>query len=367
MRKIPALICFLLVCQFALFAADPTPLALGATAPEFSLPGTDGKTWSLKDFASSGILVIVFTCNHCPTAQAYEDRIKQMVVDYKGQGVAIVAISPNDPLAVTLGEMGYTDVGDSFEEMKIRAKHKGFNFPYLYDGETSKVSMQYGPQATPHVFIFDKARKLRYSGRIDDGEKPGTAQTHDTRNAIEAMLAGKPVPVEKTKTFGCSIKWPDKRGYAESEIAKYAKEKVAIEDMGLEQLETVMKNDGVNYRLINVWATWCGPCVLEFPSFVDMHRMYRNREFEMISISFDDQDRKQNSLNFLLKKQASMKNYIITGNRYKFIEAIDPRWEGVLPYTLFVAPGGKILYSKQGIIDPLEMKRIVADAIGRIY
>lgn len=367
MRKIPALIIFLLACQFRVFAADPTPLEIGARAPAFSLPGTDGKTWSLKDFASSRVLVIIFTCNHCPTAQAYEDRMKQLVIDYKGKGVAIVAISPNDPQAVTLGEMGYTDVGDTFEEMKIRAKHKGFNFPYLYDGETSKVSMQYGPQATPHVFIFDEARKLRYSGRIDDGEKPGTAQTHDTRNAIEALLAGKPVPVEKTKTFGCSIKWPDKRDYADSEIAKYAKEKVSIEDIDLEQLETVIKNDGVNYRLINVWATWCGPCVLEFPSFVDMHRMYRNREFEMISISFDDRERKQNALNFLVKKQASMKNYIITGNRYKFIEAIDPRWEGALPYTLFIAPGGKILYSKQGIIDALEMKRIVADAIGRIY
>lgn len=367
MRKIATLLCFLLISQFRVVAADPTPLEIGARAPDFSLPGTDDKTWSLKDFAYSKILVIIFTCNHCPTAQAYEDRMKQLVIDYKGKGVAVVAISPNDPLAVTLGEMGYTDVGDSFEDMKIRAKHKGFNFPYLYDGETSKVSMQYGPQATPHVFIFDEERKLRYSGRIDDGEKPGTAQTHDTRNAIEAMLATKPVPVEKTKTFGCSIKWPDKRDYADSEIARYAKEKVTIEDIALEQLETIIKNEGINYRLINVWATWCGPCVLEFPSFVDMHRMYRNREFEMISISFDDQERKQNALNFLIKIQASMKNYIISGNRYKFIEAIDPKWEGALPYTLFIAPGGKILYSKQGIIDALEMKRIVADAIGRIY
>lgn len=367
MRKISAFLIFSLICQFRVTAADPAPLEIGATAPDFSLPGTDDKTWALKDFASSRILVIIFTCNHCPTAQAYEDRIKQLVVDYKGKGVAIVAISPNDPKAVTLGEMGYTDVGDSFEEMKIRANHKEFNFPYLYDGETSKVSMQYGPQATPHVFIFDDARKLRYSGRIDDGEKPGTAKTHDTRNAIEALLAGRPVSVEKTKTFGCSIKWPDKRAYADSEIARYAKEKVAIEDIDLQQLETIVKNDGANYRLINVWATWCGPCILEFPSFVDMHRMYRNREFEMISISFDDLDRKQNALNFLVKKQASMKNYIIEGNRYKFIETIHPGWEGALPYTLFIAPGGKILYSKQGIIDPLEMKRMVAEAIGRIY
>src|SRR5687767_3217624 len=178
MKKNPVLLCFLMAICSKAFAADPAPLPIGSVAPDFSLPATDGKIYSLGDFASSKVLVIIFTCNHCPTAQAYEARIKQLVTDYQSKGVAIVAISPNDPLAVTLGEMGYTDVGDSFEEMKIRAKDKKFNFPYLYDGETSKISMEYGPQATPHVFIFDKDRRLRYSGRIDDGEKPGTARTH---------------------------------------------------------------------------------------------------------------------------------------------------------------------------------------------
>lgn len=369
MRKITFLFLFLGMASMRIstLAADPAPLPIGTKAPDFSLPATDGKTYTLRDFASSKVLVIIFTCNHCPTAQAYEQRMKDLVTDYKSKGVAVVAISPNDPLAVTLGEMGYTDLGDSFEEMKIRARDQQFNFPYLYDGETSEVSKKYGPQATPHVFIFDQERKLRYTGRIDDGEKPGTAKTHDTRNAIEALLEGKPVPVEKTKTFGCSIKWPDKRDYANSEVAKYANEKVTIEEMDLAQLKTLIQNESINYRLINVWATWCGPCVVEFPSFVDMHRMYRNREFEMITISLDDLERKQNALNFLVKKQASMKNYIFKGDRYAFIEAIDKKWEGALPYTLFIGPGGNIIYSKQGLIDALEMKRIIADSIGRIY
>ena len=347
--------------------ADPTPLAIGSRAIDFSLPATDGKTYSLKDFNSYKVLTIIFSCNHCPTAQAYEERMKQLVTDYKSKGVGVVVISPNDPLAVTLGEMGYTDVGDSFDEMKIRAKDKKFNFPYLYDGETSELSMKYGPQATPHVFIFDSERKLRYSGRIDDGEKPGTAKTFDTINAIEALLAGKPVPVEKTKTFGCSIKWPDKRDYAKSAVEKYAKEKVSIEEIDAEQLKSLLKNDGINFKLINVWATWCGPCVTEFPSFVDMHRMYRNREFEMISISLDEMARKPNALNFLTKKQASMKNYIFNGDKYAFIELIDKKWEGSLPYTIFIAPGGKIVYSKPGLIEPLELKRTIAESIGRIY
>jgi peroxiredoxin len=340
-------------------AADPAPLAIGAKAPDFSLKGVDGKTYSLNDFASNKILVIVFTCNHCPTAQAYEDRIKQLVTDYSSKGVKLIAISPNDPLSVRLDEMGYTDVGDSFEDMKIRAKDKQFNFPYLYDGETSSVAMKYGPQATPHVFIFDENRSLKYTGRIDDGEKPGSAKTHDTKNALDAMIAGKPVPVEKTKTFGCSIKWPDKRDYAAKEAEEWAKERITLDELDLELLKTILKNEGTNYKLINVWATWCGPCVTEFPSFVDMNRMYRNREFELVTISMDNLEKKNTAMTFLTRKQASMKNYILKGDKYAFIEALDKKWEGALPYTLFIAPGGKIIYGKQGIIDPLEVKRIV--------
>ena len=346
---------------------DPPTLEIGTPAPDFTLPGTDGKKYSLKDFNSAKVLLIVFTCNHCPTAQAYEDRIIQLVNDYKSKGVAVIAISPNDALSVRLDEMGYTDVGDTYEDMKIRAKDKNFNFPYLFDGENSAVSMKYGPKATPHVFIFDKDRKLKYTGRIDDGEKPGTAKTHDARNALDALLAGSPVPVEKTKTFGCSIKWPDKRDYAKSAATEWAKEKVEIDELKLDGLKALLANDGINYKLINVWATWCGPCVTEFPEFVDMNRMYRNREFEMISISLDDIQRKPNALNFLTKKQASMKNYIFNGDKYQFIDALDKKWEGSLPYTLFIAPGGKIIYSKPGLISPLELKKLIANSIGRVY
>ncbi|HOX83279.1 MAG TPA: redoxin domain-containing protein [Chryseolinea sp.] len=365
--KSTQLILLMLCLSATAFAADPTPLPIGSKAPNFSLPAVDGKTYSLKDFSNYKILAIIFTCNHCPTAQAYEDRIKQLVTDYSSKGVGIIAISPNDPLAIRLDELGYTDLSDTFEDMKVRAKDKQYNFPYLFDGETSTVSMQYGPQATPHVFIFDQQRMLRYTGRIDDGEKPGTAKTHDTRNALDNMLAGKPVTVDKTKTFGCSVKWPGKREYVEKASAEWAKEKVAIEDLNIDQLNALIKNEGVNYRLINVWATWCGPCVTEFPEFINMNRMYRNREFELITITLDDVARKQNALNFLVKKQASAKNYIFNGDKYAFIEGLDKKWEGSLPYTLFIAPGGKIIYAKQGLIDPLEMKRIIANHLGRIY
>jgi AhpC/TSA family len=105
---------------------------------------------------------VVFTCNHCPTAQYYQERIKQIVADYKIKGVAVVAIMPNDPKSVRLDELGWTDLSDTFAEMKIRARDSQFNFPYLYDGENEEVSRAYGPMAKPHVFVFDAELNLPY-------------------------------------------------------------------------------------------------------------------------------------------------------------------------------------------------------------
>jgi len=177
-------------------------LTIGTKAPDFKLPGVDGKIYTLASFAKAKVLAIVFTCNHCPTAQAYEDRIIKLTNDYKAKGVQVVAISPNDPNAVRLDELGWSDISDSFAEMKLRAKQKKFNFPYLYDGKTQSVAKLYGPVATPHVFIFDKERKLRYQGRIDDVEKPTkTPNNFDTRNALDEVLADMPGNVVGPEKF----------------------------------------------------------------------------------------------------------------------------------------------------------------------
>ncbi|MDI6450880.1 redoxin domain-containing protein [Anaerobaca lacustris] len=344
-------------------------LAIGAKAPDFALPGVDGKVHRLSDYGGAKILVIVFTTNHCPTAQAYEDRLIRLTADYKDKGVAVVAISPNDAKAVRLDELGYSDLNDSLEEMKIRAKHKKFNFPYLYDGETQKVSKAYGPVATPHVFVFDGDRRLRYAGRIDENERnPKEAKSHDTRNAIEALLAGEPVPVETTRTFGCSVKWSDKRDSVEKAFAAWAKEPVSLEPIDLDGIKDLIKNDTNKLRLINVWSTACGPCVIEFPEFVTINRMYRGRPFEMIALSVDPASRADEVLSFLKDKQASFRNHRYAGDDvYAFIEAVDKDWLGAIPYTLLVKPGGQVLYRHMGLIDPLEVKQAIVEYLGRTY
>jgi thiol-disulfide isomerase/thioredoxin len=350
---------------------DHPTLAIGSPAPDFSLPGIDGNTYTLQSFKDAKVLVVVFMCNHCPTSQAYEQRIIQLTSDYAAKGVRIVAISPNAPSALRLDELGYSDVGDSYDDMKIRAKNAGYNFPYLYDGATETASKQYGPVATPHVFIFDAQRRLRYNGRIDDTENPAkTPHSLDARNAIDALLADRQVPVAVTPTFGCSIKWIEKGNWTQKATVTWAHEPVSLDTIGVDGIATLVHNPTKKLRLINLWATWCVPCVQEFPELVTLNRMYRDRGFELVSISTDDSAARPKALRFLEKQESSSPNYIFTGDdKYKLIATIDPKWQGALPYSLLVDPGGRIVYAHEGAIDAEQLKKIIFDDpnMGRIY
>lgn len=350
--------------------ADPEglkPLAIGANAPDFNLPGVDDKHYKLVNFNKAEVLVVVFTCNHCPTAQAYEERIMDFTTKYKSKGVAVVCISPNDDKALRLDELGFTDVSDSLADMKIRAKDRKFNFPYLYDGETQRVALAYGCLATPHVFVFDKSRKLQYQGRFDDAEV-GEVKSHDTINAVDALLAGKPVPVATTRVRGCSTKWSDKRSQAAEHLAKCNAEPVSLEKADLKLIREIAANKSSKYVLVNLWATWCGPCVAELAQFVEMNRMYRKRDFELITISVDQPEDMDKALAALKEHHASNRNYIFTGDNQDILaDSLDKDWPGPVPHTILIAPGGKIVYRKNGEIEPLAVRRVLADHLGRTY
>jgi len=363
-----AIVLGLLACAPA--AADPPdlkPLEIGAPAPDFRLPGVDGEDHALADFADAKALVVVFTCNHCPTAQAYEGRLETLCREYGPKGVAVVAISPNDPKAVRLDELGYTDLGDSLEDMKIRARDHKYPYPYLYDGETQAVAKAYGALATPHVFIFDAGRKLRYQGRFDDAEVK-TPKSHDAVAAVDAILAGRPVATPVTRVFGCSTKWADKRADAAASLAKWDAEPVTIEPIDLAGVAELAKNATDKYTVVNLWATWCGPCVQELPEFVTMNRMYRGRPFRLVTISLDEPGKKDQALATLKENHVAATNYILSSeDRDAFAEALDAKWPGPIPYTLILAPGGEVVYRKSGGIDPLEVRRAIVSKIGRTY
>ncbi len=173
-------------------------MPIGTPAPAFSLPGVDGKTYSLDSFEDAELLVVVFTCNHCPYAKACEDRLIAIQRDYQDRGVQLVAINPND-------DEKYPD--DSFAKMKERAASKGFNFPYLRD-ETQEVARAYDAACTPDIFVFDRDRKLVYNGRIDDNwQEPEKVTRRDLREVLDATLEGRTVDFEHVPSMGCSIKW----------------------------------------------------------------------------------------------------------------------------------------------------------------
>jgi thiol-disulfide isomerase/thioredoxin len=338
---------------------EPKTLSPGAKAPDFRLTGVDDKTYTLADFSASKVLVVVFSCNHCPTAQAYEDRLIAFNEKYKSKGVALVVISPNSSKSLNLWEQGWSDLGDEFEDMKIRAKDKGFSFPYLYDGETQSVSIEFGPAATPHAFVFDRNRVLQYVGCIDPSMENGKAETLSA--AVDAVLEGKKPENQITKVFGCSTKWAWKTAETEKLYKQWSELPVSIENIDAAGKE-VVRNNSDKLRLINVWATWCGPCVMEFPDLVIIDRIYRSRQFEFISVNADKLPKKENVLKFLQKNEASNKNYIYNSdNNSELVKAIDPEWSGALPYTILVEQGGKVIYRIQGPVNTVELRKLIVN------
>jgi peroxiredoxin len=365
--------------------ADAQRLKIGDAAPDFSLPGIDGRTYTLADFKDAPVLMVAFLSNHCPYSHAAETRLIPIATELKSRGLAVVAINPNNPIGLSVGELGYSKYNDSFEEMKLYAKEKGFTFPYLYDGETQKTAKAYGCLCTPHVFVFDRERKLRYMGRVDDSRlpDPATVKSPDARIAVEALLDGKPVPVEVTKPMGCSTKWLEKKAQVAKIEEQWSSTPVTLETIDAAGITKLAKNDTKKLRLINVWATWCAPCVAEFPELVSLSRRLGNRDFELITISVDEPADQPKVKEFLEKQHVAIpnrvqrslategrrtNNYLFTGGGLEeLMKVLDPKAPGPVPYTLVIEPGGNVLYRLDGVLDVADLQAKLIDKLGPYY
>ncbi len=360
-------------------------LAIGDAAPDFSLLGVDGKTYSLSSFKDDPYLIVIFLSNHCPVSHAAETRFIPFVAGLEGKGVGVVAINPNSMEGLSLDELGYSKYGDSYDEMKLYAKERGFNFPYVYDGATQATAMAYGCLCTPHMFIFDQQRKLRYAGRFDDSQVVDPASVHSTdgANAMAALLAGQPVPVERTRPMGCSTKWLTKKGMVAVGNEEWKNMPVSIDPVDAAGIAALVKNDTNRLRVINLWATWCVPCVEEFPGLVSISRRFNVRDFDLITVSVDDPKDRDKALKFLTREHAAVppgakaalkkqgrttNNYIYTGaGGDALAQALDPKWPGGYPYTLVIAPGGEILYRFPGALDVPDLQVKLLDRMGVYY
>jgi len=335
-------------------------LPIGSPAPDFALPGVDGKVHKLSDYSASPVLVVVFTCNHCPIAQMYEQRIQQLANDYKSKGVAVVAIQPNDPKAIRIDELDSSDLSDTLAEMKIRVEYKHLTYPYLYDGETQQVARAYGPQATPHVFVFDQQRHLRYEGRMDNSYRTELVKTNDARNAIDALLAHKEIAVTHTGVFGCSTKWSEKSAGSVAALEKIDAQPVSVTPVSKAELTKLRTNPSHQMMLVDFWATWCGSCIAEFSDLQDTLRMYADRDFSLVTVSANMPDEKAGVLRFLEKKHATSKNLLFDSDDTTSLQtAFDPKWDSAVPYTVLLSSDGKVLYKKLGSVDLLELRRTI--------
>jgi thiol-disulfide isomerase/thioredoxin len=335
-------------------------LAVGSSAPGFALTGVDGETHKLSDYSDSKVLAVVFTCNHCLASQLYEGRIGKLYRDYRDKGVALVAVNPDNVNQIRMEELAWTDVDDSLAGMKDRAAYRHLEYPYLYDGETQGVASKFGVVATPQIFVFDQGRKLRYEGRIDDNVREPLARTHDARNAIDALLSGRPVTVSQTPVAGCATKWLSNGSGRDAEMAKIEAEPVKLEAATPDVLKKLRGNGTRKLALVNFWATWCGPCVGEFPDLQDTYRAYRKRGFDLVTVSSNEPDEKAAVLEFLQKKHASSRNLLFaTTDTYGLQDAFDPKMGGAVPFTLLLAPNGDVLYQEQGELSISRMRRAI--------
>lgn len=201
MKTIRIVAAVVIVTVISAFSIPPAGgYKIGDIATDFNLKNVNGKMVSLKDYKDAKGFIVIFTCNHCPFAKAYEDRIIALDQKYSKLGYPVIAINPNNPAK---------QKEDSFELMKVRAAEKGFTFPYLFD-DGQKIYPQYGATKTPHIYLLQKTTKgneVKYIGAIDDNYEDAEAVKQKyVENAVDALLNGKEVPVKETKAIGCTIK-----------------------------------------------------------------------------------------------------------------------------------------------------------------
>lgn len=357
---IPPCVIVFLICIAGCGRGGSRALAIGSSAPDFSLPGVDGNTHFLAEYAQSRVLAVVFTCNHCPASELYEDRLRKLDQDYRAKGVSLVAINSDGADAVPLSELAYSDTGDSLADMKARAVYRSIQYPYLYDGDAQAVSATFGVDTVPHIFVFDQQRKLRYEGRIDDNVNSSLVRSRDARDAIDALLAGTRVKIERTRVDGCKLERRSKTSPRQDELARIETEPVNLEMAGEGELKKLRPNPTGKLLLVNFWATWCGPCVTEFPELQTTYRMYRKRGFDFVSVSSDDPEDKPKVMEFLKKNQASSRNLqFATPDTFGLQAAFDPAMPAAVPFTVLIAPNGDVMFQQLGELDFLKLRRAI--------
>ncbi len=331
--------------------AQPTKPTVGQPAPDFALKDTTGKAHSLKAYRGQTV-VIGFVGTKCPIANAYITRMNGIAAEYKAKNVVFFGINSNrnEPLKLV-------------KEHAAKAKYV---FSILKD-EGNVVADSYGASVTPEMYIIDSTGVLRYHGRVDNASDEKRVERHDLRVALDEMLANQPISKADLKAFGCVIK---RAGVTETKMLQKPVAKAAATDSPVTLLKPAdfnkLRTDSLGkVLLINFWATWCAPCVAEFPEFVMIDKTYRAKGVRMVSISTDEKsDLAGAVIPFLKKQKAEFESFLSDADDpQELIDVVDKNWSGALPATFVFDKQGKIVFTKYGIIDREELLKALESAL----
>jgi len=256
--------------------------------------------------------------------------------------------------------MGYTDVDDSPAGMKARAAFRKLPYPYLYDGDGQTTAAAFGVETMPEIFVFDRERTLRYHGRIDDNVDESRVTSRDAHEAIEALLAARPVRVATTTARGCAIRWLSQTSHVVAEQAAILREPVTVEPIGEVDLTRLRGNGTNQITLVNFWATWCAPCVGEFPELQQTYRMYKSRGLRFVTVSANTPAERTAVLAFLREYHATSTNRQFDSDDIDALEtAFDAKMPAALPFTLLLAPNGDVVHQQLGEADVPALRRAI--------
>jgi peroxiredoxin len=349
---------FCLISSLLLLAASAAPsarptsgLTIGQPAPGFTLTDINGQTHALKDYRGR-IVLIGFISTQCPISNAYNERMRAIAAEYGARGVTFLGINANS------NEPG--------SEIREHAARHQLRFTILKD-EGNKVADAYGAERTPEMYLIDGAGVLRYHGRIDNAIELPRVKRRDLREALDELLAGQPVSVPEAKAFGCLIKRAEEAEAQASAQAPAPAPSPAPQVARLKPAEFAKLKQQTQGRVLvlNFWATWCGPCIAEFPEFVAIDEKYRAQGVRLVAISADEvSDIKTKVIPFIKEMKARFEIFVQdTDDPQEMIDVVDKEWLGALPATFVFDRAGKRIFTRYGIIDREQLVAAIEGAL----
>ena len=336
----------------------------GKEYPIFRLKGTDGNFYEQTSFDGKDFVSIVLYSNHCRISQSFEELIKETAEILLADNSILILVSPNHEKSIYPDELAYSDLGDSYNDMIIRYKERNFNFPFLYDGENQTIANQLDASSTPHAYLFNKQRKLIYSGRIGDYSEPKNTAKSDLLICYRKARNGTAKQSFSTKVHGTAIKGKQKVHLADEVRRRYSEEKIVVRHVKEKTLNFFLKyNTGKPY-LCYLWSPNDEESRANLLYLSEIYKIFRKRGLRIFTISVDKDERK--TIEFLEKAQMSSTNLIIPGDQVSPIAAFLPDdTTTITPLTILFNSKNVPIHNKVGMVEPLIIKRLVLDEMNK--